>query len=109
MGDPLLLCDVGPSLDRWISTQFSVEHRLGWELDVQGGQVQCHIGLDPKVLGGLDDFSKAAVKNVNFDGMSARHVLVPPAGFIWQFSEGVWALFPDVVNSKPTPVDVPSE
>lgn len=109
VGDPLLLYDVGPSLDRWISTQFSVEHRLGWELDVQGGQVQCHIGLDPKVLGGLDDFSKAAVKNVNFDGMSARHVLVPPAGFIWQFSEGVWALFPDVVNSKPTFVDVPSE
>lgn len=58
---------------------------------------------------GLADFFNSALVHVNFGNMAMQLDVVPLADFIWQFSAGVWALFPKLSSSGTVTVDMPSE
>lgn len=87
-GDPLLLCkDVGRDLGLVKGRYVSI-HGLDPE---KGGGLH---GLDPDKDSGLGNLGMSS--NLNFGDASVNPVAVPPDGFVWKFTEGMWALFPDI-------------
>lgn len=93
LGDPILLCEVdndplvfdssnGPGMGREVGLSSVGEHT--------------NFGLRPTLKGEFSTIGLAA--QVNFGDISVHPELIPPAGFAWKFSEGVWALFPEIVG-----------
>lgn len=65
--------------------------RVGREVGL-GSQVdQSKSGLDPKVVDGLGVIDVPS--HVDFSDISVQPDVIPPAGFAWKFSEGMWAPF----------------
>lgn len=80
MGDPILLCEVDQGLEG-----YNVRSRplLACEKIHEGDAT---VG----VMGDILSHSQ-----INFGDSSRQPDVVPPTGFSWKFSEGVWALFPE--------------
>lgn len=51
----------------------------------------------------------SALVNVNFGDLAMQPVVAPPVGFIWQFLDGVWAMFPDLAIFGATNVGIPRD
>lgn len=98
LGDPLLLYEV----DR------SMKKTVGRDVGLHVGVVFQNLGwIQLRYVGGLCDIALSS--QVNFGDAAVQLVVVPPTGFSWKFSEGVWALFPVVDCLRVVSVIVPSD
>ncbi|XP_039138075.1 uncharacterized protein LOC120275526 [Dioscorea cayenensis subsp. rotundata] len=88
-GDPLLLCEVDRSMGGPIHSSGTLVSR---ERDLQSRGRHPLTGENSLMGGGLEVFDIPS--NIDFGDVTVQPEVVPPTGFIWKLSEGVWALFP---------------